>query len=401
LWAQGEIPAVPLAGRQRLIARLTWEAPRVVWGNADPFFDVAWAYWLRDTIPGVRDVVVLDGAKRFFPDERADELVGHLRTHWAHASAARSGADRPRAPVGPGGPFRRRAAPARLVPHVLSSTHRSARDARGLHRVNLDGGVALVTGAASGIGRATAERLAEEGMRVCVVDREEDGGRAVATARGGAFHVADVGDPAQVDAAFAHCVAELGGLDVAFLNAGIAIGHGDIESLPDDEYRRIMRVNVDGVVFGARAAVRELIPRGGGAIIATASLAGLIPFPPDPVYDLTKHAVVGFIRSLAPTLAAKGITANCVNPGMTDTGILGDEVRAAFAAAAFPLMAPTQIAAAVVHAISSGETGQCWVCQPGREPVAYQFRDVPGPRTESAQGRVPPGLRGETGDLWR
>jgi NAD(P)-dependent dehydrogenase (short-subunit alcohol dehydrogenase family) len=116
----------------------------------------------------------------------------------------------------------------------------------------------------------------------------------------------------------------------------------------------------------------------------------LIPFPPDPVYDLTKHAVVGFIRSIAPTLAPKGITANCVNPGMTDTGILNDEVRTAFAAAQFPLMPPSQIADAVVHAITSGETGQCWVCQPGREPISYEFRDVPGPRTEAARGRVPP-----------
>ena len=260
--------------------------------------------------------------------------------------------------------------------------------------MNLDGKVALVTGAASGIGRATAERLASEGMRVCVVDLHEDGGRRVAADVGGTFNVADVGDPAQVDAAFAHCVAELGGLDVAFLNAGIAIGHPDIEALPDDEYRRIMRVNVDGVVYGARAAVREMLRGGhGGAIVATASLAGLIPFPPDPVYDLTKHAVVGFMRSLAPNLAPKGITANCVNPGMTATAIIGDEAKAMLEEAGFPLMPPSQIADAVVEAVTSGDTGHCWVCQPGREPVRYEFRDVPGPRTEGARGRVPPGVR--------
>lgn len=258
--------------------------------------------------------------------------------------------------------------------------------------MELAGKVGLVTGGASGIGRATAERFADEGMRVCVVDLQDDGGREVARALDGTFHVADVGDAKQVDAAFAHCVAELGAVDVAFLNAGIAIGHADIETLPDDEYRRIMRVNVDGVVFGARAAAREMSRGSGGAIVATSSLAGLIPFPPDPVYDLTKHAVVGFIRSLAPTLAAKGITANCVNPGMTNTSILNDDVRAAFAAADFPLMAPAQIADAVVHAVTSGETGHCWVCQPGREPVSYGFRDVPGPRTENAAGRRPPGV---------
>jgi NAD(P)-dependent dehydrogenase (short-subunit alcohol dehydrogenase family) len=259
--------------------------------------------------------------------------------------------------------------------------------------VNLAGKVALVTGAASGIGRATAERFAAEGMRVCVVDQHEDGGREVAAGIDGTFHVADVGDAAEVDAAFAHCVRELGGLDVAYLNAGIAIGHTDIETLPDDVYRRIMRVNVDGVVYGARAAVREMLRGGGGgAIVATASLAGLIPFPPDPVYDLTKHAVVGFMRSIAPTLAPKGITANCVNPGMTDTAILTDDARAMLAAADFPLIPPAQIADAVVHAVTSGETGRCWVCQPGRDAVRYEFRDVPGPRTEGARGRVPPGL---------
>ncbi|MCI4351745.1 MAG: SDR family oxidoreductase, partial [Thermoplasmata archaeon] len=262
--------------------------------------------------------------------------------------------------------------------------------------MTLSGQVGLVTGGASGIGRATAERFAAEGMRVGIVDLHEDAGREVADALGGAFHVADVGDAAQVDAAFAHCAKELGGLDVAFLNAGIAIGHADIEDLPDAEYRRIMGVNVDGVVYGTRAAVRAMTSRGGGAIVATSSLAGLIPFPPDPVYDLTKHAVVGFIRSVAPTLAAKGISANCVNPGITDTAILGDEVRSVFADVGFPLMAPAQIADAVVHAITSGETGQCWVCQPGRDPVRYGFRDVPGPRTEGATGRVPPGVRDST-----
>ena len=260
--------------------------------------------------------------------------------------------------------------------------------------MNLDGKVGLVTGGASGIGRASAERLAAEGMKVCVVDLHEDGGRQVAADVGGSFHVADVGDPAQVDAAFAHCAGELGGVDVAFLNAGIAIGHPDVEDLPDDEYRRIMRVNVDGVVYGARAAVREMLRGGhGGAIVATASLAGLIPFAPDPVYDLTKHAVVGFIRSLAPNLAPKGITANCVNPGMTDTPIIGDEAKTMLAEAGFPLIPPSQIADAVVQAVTSGETGQCWVCQPGRDHVRYEFRDVPGPRTEGARGRVPPGVR--------
>ena len=164
----------------------------------------------------------------------------------------------------------------------------------------LDGKVALITGAASGIGKATAERFTAEGARVCVVDFDDAAGTAVADALGGVFVHADAGEAADVDVAFATCERELGGVDVAFLNAGIAIGHGDMATIPDELYRRIMRVNVDGVVFGLRAAIRAMERRGGGAIVATASIAGLIPFPPDPVYDATKHAVVGLIRSAAP-----------------------------------------------------------------------------------------------------
>jgi len=259
--------------------------------------------------------------------------------------------------------------------------------------------VGLVTGGGSGIGRATAARFRAEGMRVCVVDLDGAAARRVADEVDGTAFAADVGEPAEVDAAFAHCLATFGRVDVAFLNAGIAIGVADLGSLTDEAYRRIMRVNVDGVVYGLRAAIRAMAPQGSGAIVATASLAGLIPFPPDPIYDLTKHAVVGLVRSVAPTLAAQGVTANCVNPGMTDTNILGADAKRRLAEADFPLMSPSQIAEAVVHAVTSGETGQCFVCQPGRDALAYAFRDVPGPRTASAEGRVPPGVRDGSGLL--
>ena len=222
----------------------------------------------------------------------------------------------------------------------------------------LDGKVALITGAASGIGQATAERLTEEGARVGVVDLTDDAGRTVAESIGGVFHRADVGDPGEVDAAFASVERELGGVDIAFLNAGIAIGYPDIDTLPDDVYRLIMRVNVDHVVYGTRAAVRAMERRGGGSIVATSSLAGIIPFPPDPVYDLSKHAVVGFIRSVAPSLVAKGISANTVNPGMTDTKIMGEDARRTLREANFPIMAPSQIAEAVFRIVTGGGTGE-------------------------------------------
>jgi NAD(P)-dependent dehydrogenase (short-subunit alcohol dehydrogenase family) len=259
--------------------------------------------------------------------------------------------------------------------------------------VDVRGKVALVTGGASGIGLATVERLSEEGAKVFVVDLDDSGAHAAAGAFDGVAHPADVGDPDQVDAMFERCARELGGVDIAFLNAGIAIGVSDLTQLDGATYRRIMRVNVDGVVYGLRAAIRSMQQRGEGAIVATASLAGIVPFPPDPVYDASKHAVVGLIRSVAPTLEPMGITANCVNPGMTDTNILSDEAKAMFADMDFPLMPARQIADAVLEAITSGVTGACFVCQPGREAVPYEFRNVPGPRTAEARGRVLPGLR--------
>jgi len=249
--------------------------------------------------------------------------------------------------------------------------------------------VALVTGAGSGIGRATARRFASEGARVCAVDVDDDNGRALADEVGGLFVHADVGRADETDAAFRRCADELGAVDVAYLNAGITTGVTDIMELTDDAYRRIMGVNVDGVVFGLRAAARSMRARG-GAIVATASLAGLMEFPPDPIYTLTKHAVVGLVRSVAPNLAPLGITVNAVCPGMTDTNILGAEARDAFRAVSFPLIPPEQIADAVLGAVLDGRTGRAWVCQPGREAVDFEFRRVPGPRTDDARGRVPP-----------
>jgi len=262
--------------------------------------------------------------------------------------------------------------------------------------VELAGRVALVTGAASGIGRATAHRLAAEGMRVCCVDLDADGARRVADEVGGTATAANVSQASETDAAFAHCVAELGRVDLAYLNAGVAIARADIGALEDDEYERILGVNVDGVVFGTRTAIRTMRAQGdGGVIVATASLAGIVPFALDPVYALTKHAVVGFMRSLAPTVEGDGIAVHAICPGLTDTAIMGDETREMLRAAEFPLMAPEQIADAVVAAATAPSTGTCWVCQPGRDPLPYEFRDVPGPRTKGAKGRRPPVLRRE------
>ena len=240
----------------------------------------------------------------------------------------------------------------------------------------LDGAVALVTGGGSGIGLALVRRLAAGGARVVVADlapeqaAQEVGGLAVAC---------DVRDPAASEAAVAQAESAYGGLDVVFLNAGVAQQTASWDDLDVEAYRRTVGVNVDGVVFGVRAALPALRRRGGGALVATASLAGLAPSPATPLYGLSKAAVVGFVRSFAPPLAPEGITLNAVCPGFVDTPLL-DGIRSRFDENGFPLMTAPEVAEAAVDLALGEATGQCVVLQPGRAPMPYAFRGVPGPR---------------------
>lgn len=236
-----------------------------------------------------------------------------------------------------------------------------------------DGKVVIVTGGASGIGLATVQRFKGEGAAVVVADLAEG-------PEGDVFVHTDVSKPEDWPAVVA-AAEKLGGLDAAYLNAGVTTGEPDITKLTDAQYRRIMGANVDGVVFGIRAVVPAMEARGGGAIVATSSLAGLISFAPDPIYTLTKHAVVGVVRSLARQLEAKNITINAVCPGIVDTPLVGTEAVTALSEAGFPIIAPERIADAVFALATGPDTGHAVVCQAGREPVPYEFRDVPGPRS--------------------
>jgi NAD(P)-dependent dehydrogenase (short-subunit alcohol dehydrogenase family) len=214
---------------------------------------------------------------------------------------------------------------------------------------------ALVTGGASGIGAEAVALLGGEGCDVLSLDLVSG------------FDVADAAAWEQV-----------GAVDFAFLNAGVSTGVSEIAALDDERYRRALGANVDGVVFGARRMAQVMEP--GSAIVATASLAGLVAMPLDPIYTLTKHAVVGFVRAVAPQLLARGITINAVCPGFADTPILDLEMREWVAGQSIPLIPPETVAGAALAAARSGETGRAWVVQPGREPLVYEFRGVPGPR---------------------
>jgi NAD(P)-dependent dehydrogenase (short-subunit alcohol dehydrogenase family) len=220
---------------------------------------------------------------------------------------------------------------------------------------------ALVTGGEGGIGQAIRSRLATEGYEVESLDLVTG---------------FDVTDPAAWEA--------VGAVDLACLNAGVLTGESDPRRLTDEQYRRAVAVNVDGVVFGVRR-LAQVMER--GTIVVTASLAGLTGMPSDVIYSLTKHAVVGFVRSVAPLL--EPIRINAVCPGIADTPMI-DAQRAAFAAAEFPLLRAGDVADAVWSAATSDETGQCWFVQPGREPAPFRFPNLPGPRREGAKVGRPP-----------
>ena len=247
--------------------------------------------------------------------------------------------------------------------------------------------VALVTGGASGIGLATAARLRTEGATVVVADVDETRGKAESEKIGAEFVRLDVSDADEWRDVVAGVVQRHGGIDIAYLNAGIttfpATGEEfmamfEIAELTDAAYRRIVGVNVDGVVLGTRTVAPAIEARGGGAIVATASAAGVIAFSPDPIYTMTKHAVVGFVRAMAPSLSTKQISINAVLPGAVDTNILAAGFAEKARDMGVAMIDASEIAEGVVNAINQGTTGQLWLCLANRPPFAYEFAPVDG-----------------------
>jgi NAD(P)-dependent dehydrogenase (short-subunit alcohol dehydrogenase family) len=224
---------------------------------------------------------------------------------------------------------------------------------------------ALVTGSAGGIGRAIVERLERDGAEVLELDLVTG---------------FDVSDPTAWQS--------IDRVELACLNAGITTSTAEITQLTAEEYRRVVAVNVDGIVYGARRLAREM--EEGDAIVVTASLAGLTGVESDPIYALTKHAVIGFVRSVAPQLAERGIRINAVCPGFADTPMVAGNLRTSLEEAGFPLLSAEEVAEAVLIAARSEGTGEAWIVQPGRAPEPYRFRGIPGPRVAGAEGVAPP-----------
>jgi NAD(P)-dependent dehydrogenase (short-subunit alcohol dehydrogenase family) len=242
---------------------------------------------------------------------------------------------------------------------------------------------AVVTGGSSGIGAAVAARIVADGGQVLVADIKPPAGDLP-------YVETDVRDPLAVQAAFDAAQKQLGSVDAAVLCAGIAHTMGQTPETVDYEtYKRITGINIDGVVHGIRSAPPLIRTAGGGGIVAIASLAGLTPAVGDPLYSLTKFAIVGLVRTLGPTLAAEGIALNAICPGFVDTPMV-DPLRDAFTDAGFPLIKVDVVVDTIITALSlDGGAGECWLIQPGHAPAPYRFRGVPGAVREDGVQPVP------------
>lgn len=243
----------------------------------------------------------------------------------------------------------------------------------------LSGKVALVTGAANGIGAGVARRLASLGAHVVAADVDDVAGAALAEEVGGTFVHCDVRELEQNVAAVAAAVDTYGGLDVVHLNAGISSGHGLGPDFDEASYRRAMGVNLDGVVYGVHAALPALQVRGGGVIVATASMAGLTPMALDPIYAANKAAVVALARSLGEAYRDDAILVNALCPSFAHTAIIGP-IKGFLEDAAFPILEVSDVVDTFVSILDGEGTGEAWFVVPGRESAPFGFRGVPGPR---------------------
>lgn len=251
---------------------------------------------------------------------------------------------------------------------------------------DVNGKVAIVTGGASGIGRALVDGLTAGGAQALAVDLDEGGLADVAAATGCRTRRADVTSRDENEAVVADAIEAFGRVDLVFLNAGV-LGRqprpaewriGDLDA-DLHRYPIVSSVNIDGVVYGTVAAAKAMATQdGGGSIVATASVAGLVGFSPTPMYSLTKAAVIGWVRATASNLAPDGVRINAICPAGVATPLIGLDASAADAVP--HLLAPADLAAEMIAAAVSDATGQAFSVVDGREPrrMAHPFEPVPG-----------------------
>lgn len=236
-----------------------------------------------------------------------------------------------------------------------------------------EGKVALVTGAASGIGRASAVAFAQAGAKVVVVDLDGEGGRRTVELAGGGnnacFVQADVSNQGDAERMVETAVSTFGRLDAAHNNAGIEIAGTPIAELERDDWDKVISVNLSGVFACMKAQITAMLETGGGAIVNTASALGTVALPNQAAYVASKHGVVGVTRAAAMEYSALGIRVNALCPGVIRTPMV--EEMAAHDAGFLPLMnqmhpigrlgTPEEMAAVTL-----------WLCSPAASFVTGQ-----------------------------
>ncbi|GAA2093277.1 MULTISPECIES: SDR family oxidoreductase [Brevibacterium] len=216
------------------------------------------------------------------------------------------------------------------------------------------GKVVLVSGAASGIGLASARALAAEGARVVLADRSEEAGLAQASALGGArarFVLLDVTVPDSWTGAVEAAVDRFGRLD-ALVNCAGTGGSGTVRETTTEDWRRVMSVNLDGVFFGMRAALPELLRRSSSSIVNISSIAGLVGFKGSAAYSASKWGVHGLTKTAALELGEQGVRVNSIHPGSIATPLTAGLRRGIGQIPAGRVGAPEEIAHLVTHLVS-------------------------------------------------